>query len=75
MMSAVKASVQANLPKGSLSKVGVPSGGAMRGFAESQPSEHLSTQRLTEVGGVEVIKIANEEAGYPQKFLFLFSGG
>ena len=48
---------------------------AMRGFAESQPSEHLSTQRLTEVGGVEVIKIANEEAGYPQKFLFLFSGG
>ena len=48
---------------------------AMRGFTKRQPSEHLSTQRLTEVGGVEVIKIANEEAGYPQKFLFLFSGG
>ncbi len=31
--------------------------------------------RLTKVGGVEVIKLANEEAGYPQKFLYLFSGG
>ncbi|MAV37861.1 MAG: hypothetical protein CMJ59_20680 [Planctomycetaceae bacterium] len=48
---------------------------AMRGFAKRQPGEHLSTTRLTTVGGVEVIKIANEEAGYPQKFLFLFSGG
>ena len=40
-----------------------------------RPSGLLGTEPLVKVGGAEVVKLANEEAGYPQKFLFLFSGG
>jgi len=47
----------------------------MKRFSEREPAEHFATFRLTKIGGVDVTKIANEEAGYPQKFLYLFSGG
>ncbi len=42
---------------------------------KTRPSGVLGTEPLVKVGGADVVKLANEDAGYPQKFLFLFSGG
>ena len=42
---------------------------------KSRPSGILSSEPVVRVGGADVTKLANQEAGYPQKFLFLFSGG
>ena len=49
----------------------------MQSISDNQTrlADVIATESWLKVGGAEVLQLANEEAVYPQKFLFLFSGG